>query len=212
MTKLLVLGAGGQIALEVVHFLKGRDDIQATLFLRDASRLGGEAANLGMRIIEGDAGDRDALAAAMAGQDIVYANLSGEIDTLAAVIVEVMQKTAVKRLIFVNTLGIYDEIPGAFGEFTKGLLSPYLPAYRLAADVIEASDLDYTILRPSWLTDYDEVDYETSRKGEPIDGTEVSRKSVAAFIVQIIEQPNIALGENLGMQKPGTQGEKPTFL
>jgi uncharacterized protein YbjT (DUF2867 family) len=44
----------------------------------------------------------------------------------------------------------------------------YLGTYRSAADVIENSTLDYTIIRPAWLTDKDEVDYETTAKGEAV--------------------------------------------
>jgi hypothetical protein len=33
--------------------------------------------------------------------------------------------------------------------------------------------LDYTILRPAWLTDADEVAYEITRREEPFKGTEV---------------------------------------
>ncbi|MCY7939622.1 NAD(P)H-binding protein [Bacillus inaquosorum] len=29
-------------------------------------------------------------------------------------------------------------------------------------EIIEASDLDYTILRPAWFTNKDEIDYETT--------------------------------------------------
>jgi hypothetical protein len=37
-----------------------------------------------------------------------------------------------------------------------------LKPYRRAADIIEAAGLDSTIVRPAWLTDSDEVDYETT--------------------------------------------------
>ncbi|GIN90107.1 hypothetical protein J6TS1_02460 [Siminovitchia terrae] len=47
-------------------------------------------------------------------------------------------------------------------------------------DIIEASDLNYTVLRPAWLTDNDEIDYEITQKEVPFKGTEVSRKSVAS--------------------------------
>jgi len=39
-----------------------------------------------------------------------------------------------------------------------------------AADVIETSRLDYTVVRPSWLTDKDETGHETTQKGEPFTG------------------------------------------
>jgi uncharacterized protein YbjT (DUF2867 family) len=55
--------------------------------------------------------------------------------------------------------------------------------------VIEASDLDYTILRPTWFTDADEVDYETTSKGEPEKGSVISQKSLATLIANIIVSP-----------------------
>lgn len=62
------------------------------------------------------------------------------------------------------------------------------------------------------LTDEDEVDYETTARNEPFKGTEVSRKSVAALIVKIIASPELTPRSNLGVNKPNTDGDKPTFL
>ena len=81
-------------------------------------------------------------------------------------------------------------------------LKPVLKPYRKAADVIEASGLEYTILRPTWFTNADEVDYETTKKGEPEKGSVVSQKSLATFITKIIESPEKYIRENLGVNKP----------
>ena len=61
-----------------------------------------------------------------------------------------MNKKNVKRLIFVAP-GIYDELPDKFNTFNKEQFGEKLTKYR-KADLIEASDLDYTIIRPAWLT------------------------------------------------------------
>ncbi|MRE42408.1 NAD(P)H-binding protein, partial [Klebsiella quasipneumoniae] len=50
------------------------------------------------------------------------------------------------------------------------------------SDIIENSDLDYTIIRPGWLTDKNENVYEITAKNETFKGTEVSRKSVASLV------------------------------
>lgn len=84
--------------------------------------------------------------------------------------------------------------------------------YRAAADVIEASDLDYTILRPAWLTDADEIDYEVTGRDEQFKGTEVSRRSVAAVVVEALEDRQHFARTNLGVNKPGTDGPKPSFM
>jgi len=149
----------------------------------------------------------------MAGQDIVYANLSGDdIDLQAKNIVEAMKAAGVERLVFVTSLGIYDEVPGKFGAWNRRQIASYLPPFRRAADVIEASGVNYTILRPAWLTDKNEVDYETTERNEPFKGTEVSRKSVAELIVKMIESPKLFSRGNLGVNKPNTDGDKPAFL
>jgi uncharacterized protein YbjT (DUF2867 family) len=211
MKKVLVLGAGGQIAHWVIEMMKSNHDVELTLFLRHPKRLKGGAPK-NSTVVQGDVLNNEQLRYAMAGQDIVYANLTGgDIDAQAANIVKAMNAAGVKRLIFVASLGIYDEVPGKFGAWNRREIGPYLPPFRRAADVIEASGVDYTILRPAWLTDKDEVDYETTEKNEPFKGTEVSRKSVAALIAKIIASPKTFSSGNLGVNKPNTDGEKPAF-
>jgi uncharacterized protein YbjT (DUF2867 family) len=87
-----------------------------------------------------------------------------------------------------------------------------LGPYRAAADTIEQSSLDYTILRPAWLTDADEISYEVTQRDEPLRGTEVSRKSVAALAVDIVKSPDLRSRSNLGVNKPGIDGDKPAFV
>jgi uncharacterized protein YbjT (DUF2867 family) len=212
MRNVLVLGAGGQIARWVIEMLANNGGVKLTLYLRHARKLRATAPQ-NSQVVQGDVLNVEQLNRAMAGQDIVYANLAGDdLDAQAANIVKAMNAAKVKRLIFVASLGIYDEVPGKFGGWNRREIGQYLPPFRRAADVIEASGLDYTILRPAWLTDNDEVDYETTGRKEPFKGTEVSRKSVAALIVKIIESPELSSRSNLGVDKPGTDGDKPAFL
>lgn len=209
---ILILGATGQIARWVVDALGGDDDLQLTLVLRDPAKLAG--VNVGnARLMVGDVLDRKLLAQAMAGQDVVYANLTGDdIDAQARGVISAMQIAGVKRLIFVLALGIYDEVPGKFGEWNTATIGEELVPFRRAADAIEASGLDYTVLRPAWLTDEDEVDYELTARDEPFKGTVISRRSVAEFISALIQQPAQYIGANLGMNKPGTDADKPYFM
>jgi uncharacterized protein YbjT (DUF2867 family) len=74
MTKVLVLGAGGQIARWAVPMLAGQD-VDLTLLLRDAGQLAGPPRDA--RVVEGDVLDRGQLDPAVRGQDVVYANLTG---------------------------------------------------------------------------------------------------------------------------------------
>lgn len=192
MKNIIILGASGNIARHVTDILLKKNDINLTLFLRDKRRLRNKDVS-GCRIIEGDVLNFSQLKEAIAGQDIVYANLAGDLETMAQNIVRAMDETGVKKLIFISSIGIYD-VP----------LRPVLKPYRKAADVIEASTLEYTILRPTWFTGADEVDYETTRKGEPERGSVISQKSLATLISKIIESPEKYVRENLGVNKPNS--------
>lgn len=212
MRNVLILGASGQIAQWVVKALADAPDVRQTLLLRDPKKLTGhEPANA--QVVIGNVLDKKLLKAAVTGQDIVYANLIGEdLDKQAQAVIAAMQAAGVKRLVFVLSLGIYDEIPGKFGEWNHAIIGEDLKHYRRAADAVEAAGLDYTIVRPAWLMDEDEVDYETTAKGEPFKGTVVSRKSVGDLIAKVIANPALHVGANLGVNKPHTDGDKPYFM
>jgi uncharacterized protein YbjT (DUF2867 family) len=192
MKNVIILGAGGNISKHVIDILVKKDDINLTLFLRDARRLRNKDVSKS-RIVEGDVLNFDQLKEAISGQDVVYANLSGDLEAMAKNIVKAMDETGVKKFVFISSIGIYD-VP----------LRPVLKPYRKAADVIEASDLDYTILRPTWFTNANEVDYETTRKGEPEKGSVISQKSLATLITKIIESPEKYIRENMGVNKPNS--------
>ncbi len=192
MKNVIILGASGNIAKHVIDILAKKDDISLTLFLRNKNRLRNKDVSKA-RSVEGDVLNHNQLKEAIKGQDIVYANLAGDLEAMAKNIVKAMDETGVKKLIFISSIGIYD-IP----------LRPVLKPYRKAADVIEESGLDYTILRPTWFTNADEVDYEITRKGEPEKGSVISQKSLATFITKIIESPEKYSRENLGINKPNS--------
>lgn len=210
MQKVLILGAHGQIARLVERNLL-EDNIQQRLFLRRASRLKKIDVSK-QEVFEGDATKVSDLTKALADVDLVYANLAGEIVAEAEALVEAMRATHVKRLIWISTLGIYDEVPGAYGKWNHEMLDGgYLETYAAAAKVIEDSGLAYTIIRPAWLTNYDEISYELTPKGTAFKGTEVSRKSVADLVAKIILAPEKYIGASLGVNKPDTDGPKPAW-
>lgn len=208
-TKVLVLGAGGAIAKHVIEFLIPNKNISLTLLARNADHV--KEFTSSSNIILGDVLNQDDLTAAIKESDIVYANLAGQVDKMASAIVNTMEANAKKRLIFVTSLGIYDEVAGKFGEWNNRIIGSELVRYSKAAQIIEKSSLDYTIVRPSWLTDKNETDYETTQKGEPFIGTEVARKAVAAYIANIIEHPEKDVRASVGVNKPGVYGDKPSF-
>jgi uncharacterized protein YbjT (DUF2867 family) len=196
MTNILILGANGQIARVATELFLERNDARLTLYLRNARRLKVSDHADRVRVVEGDVLDEKKLEAAMAGQDVLYANLAGELEQQARCIVKTMQKVGIKRLIFISSMGIYDEIPG---ERHGSILDPY----RKAASIIEASDLDYTLIRPAWLNNRNEIDYATTHKGEPFKNAsaQVSRKSVADLVVKLAMTPGHESRTSLGVHK-----------
>ncbi len=211
MKNVLVLGATGQIAQWAIDTLQNQADVALTLFVRNKSKLKNVISN-NTRIIEGDVLNIEQLTDTMQGQDIVYANLAGDMVGQTANIIIAMNKLNIQRLISINTLGIYDEVPGKFGEWNNQEIGEYFPPYRKSADLIESSNLDYTILRAAWLTDENEVDLEITHKGDAFKGTVISRRSVAHLVTEIINDPKLYSKENLGVSKPNSDADKPYFM
>lgn len=190
MKKVLIIGASGSLAQYVIEASKNLENIELTLFLRNKTRISTELSD-GCKIIEGDALNFNDIKNAVANQDIVYVNLEGNLELMSKNIVKAMQEEGVKRIIAISSIGIYDQP-----------LKPVLVPYRKLEDVIEASGLDYTILRPDWFTNVDEIDYSVTIKGLPETGSAISRKSIADFISKLFIYPNLYVNENLGISKP----------
>lgn len=213
MAKVLILGANGKIARLAEHIFVDTTDTDLRLYLRNAGRLKDFAdSHTLVEAVEGDATNVPTLIEAMKDVDMVYANLAGgNIEDEAKAVVEAMHAEKKTRLVWISTLGIYDEVPGKFGEWNNKTLGNYITTYAAAAKVIEDSDLDYTIIRPAWLTDKPEVDYEVTQKGEAFKGTEVSRRSIAQVVVDISQDPDKYKRESIGVNKPNTDGDKPAW-
>jgi uncharacterized protein YbjT (DUF2867 family) len=193
MTRILILGAHGQLARHTTPFFLERTDAHLTLYLRRASRLKSpDPARV--TVVEGDVLDRNTLLKAMHGQDVVFASLAGAMAEQARVIVDAMHGGSLRRLIFVSSMGIYGEVPG---EPYRSVLDPY----RDAAAVIEASDLDYTILRPGWFTHDEAIDYRLTQKGEPFVGHDVSLNSLADLIVKLAMSPALEVRHSVGVSR-----------
>lgn len=214
-----IIGAYGQIARLVEDYiLDNEQDIHLTLFLRHSARLNKLQDNPQVTIIDGDANDPEDLRKAIKGQDLVFVAFvdHGEDAKLTQNVIKIMDEEGVKRLISSNILGIYDEVPGKFGDYNRnvcfgGKVEPD-NAMVLSDKYIEDSDLDYTVLRLAWLNDRDNTDYTVTKKGEQYVGVSVSRKGVADVVEKIIIDPDKWNKESIGFADPATQGsDKPVY-
>ncbi|AKP64798.1 NAD-dependent epimerase dehydratase [Levilactobacillus koreensis JCM 16448] len=213
MTKIMILGAHGAMARILTDRLLNETTDTLTLFLRDAARLSQYDDNDRVTLVDGDVRDTVAVVKAMADADIVYANLGGQdLDVQTQSVVDAMHQTGKQRFLYISSLGAQNEVGGKFGEWNEGMIGAYLPAFRRTADLVAKSGLTYTEIRPAWLTNNDEVDYETLTVAEGFKGTEVSRRSVADFAFNVIQAPDTFQNASVGLAKAGTAGDQPSWF
>ena len=196
--RILIIGATGSIGSKLRKTLLSKTDYKLTLFSTRANRL--QCTPNREVAISGNVLNKNDLAKAIQNQDVVFAALSGDLGRMAKSIVDVMQMSSTRRLIFITSMGIYNEIPRHVGGGNLNENSMLRP-YREAADVIEASSLDYTLIRPGWF-DEGSDNYEVTRKGEPFKGHDVSRQAIANLVLKLIQTNGLGVRESLGINRP----------
>ncbi len=196
--RILIIGATGSIGSKLRKTLLSKTDYKLTLFSTSANRL--QCTPNREVAISGNVLNKNDLAKAIQNQDVVFAALSGDLGRMAKSIVDAMKMTSTKRLIFITSMGIYNEIPRHIGGGNLNENSMLRP-YREAADVIEASSLDYTLIRPGWF-DEGSDNYEVTRKGEAFKGHDVSRQAICNLVLKLIQQNGLGIRESLGINRP----------
>ena len=192
--KILIIGAAGSLAHYVINDLLENTNCDLILFLRNAYRLNHLNSNSRITIIEGDIKDNDKLQQAMKNIDVVYVNISGEMELLTKLIIDSMIQNKISRGIFINTCGIYNEIN------LKSSFSSLIEPYKKAAQLIENSSLNYTIIRPCWFSNKDEINYEITYRNDKFKNPNglISRKSIADLVRKCIVD-NIGIRDSLGI-------------
>lgn len=185
MKNVLILGATGTAGSALTKKLMLCTDCHLTLFARHASEMYVNSKR--MTIINGDAKNIEDLKEAMLGQNVIYCAISGEaLPQIAENIVSAMNEMSIMRLIFMGAVGIYNEIPDEIdGEDNLDNEPAQIPN-RKAADIVEASSLNYTVLRPGYLVEGKENDYVLTVKGESAKGYTTPIPALVKFAVQLI--------------------------
>ncbi|MFT8413212.1 MAG: NAD(P)H-binding protein [Oenococcus oeni] len=213
MSKILVIAANGSIARILVDRILKDTDHELVLFLRHADRLHEYQNKARVALVEGDILDNDVLSAAMQDVDLVYSNAGGvDLGEQTKSILTAMQKTGKDRFVFISALGARHEVTGKFGEWNEQAIKDYLPGFRASAKLLDASNIIFTELRPAWLTNNDEIDYEITKQGNSFKGTEISRASVADFVLKVLNKPSDYQRASIGLNKPNTSNDKPAWL
>ncbi|MCI1606255.1 MAG: NAD(P)H-binding protein [Levilactobacillus sp.] len=199
MTNVLVIGATGSVGSVTRQYFLDHTADQLTLMARNTRRLGQLSDR--ERAVTGSVTDTATLKDALKGQDVVFAALSGNLAGMAKSLVTAMDETGVKRLLFIASMGIYNEIPASVGASGNLATNPMLQGYRNAADVIEASDLNYTVIRPGWFDNGNDTDYQVTKKGEPFGGHDVSRQSIADLVMRLAHDETLGSRDSLGINR-----------
>ncbi len=187
----LVIGANGKVGKHLVRLLgqHGAHRVKALIRKPDQAepleRLGAETV---VADLEGTVGE---IAAAIQGSDaVVFTAGSGGntgadktllIDLDGAVkAMEAAEQAGIRRFIMVSALHAENR------EQWPESIKPYYVAKHYADRLLEASNLDYTILRPGGLTD----DAGTGKvaTGEDLTSRTISREDVAATVVATLEE------------------------
>lgn len=198
MKKVLLLGATGTAGSAITKKLLEDINCHVTLFARHAGDTFSE--NIRTTIINGDAEKIENLKEAIQGQDVVYCAISGKaLPKIAENIVVAMSECDVKRLIFMSAVGIYNEIPDEMdGEDNLDHESAQWPN-RQAVDIVEASNLNYTVIRPGYLREGEENDFVLSVKGELAKGYITTIPSLARLAVWLVQDEMLYSRESVSI-------------
>lgn len=213
MAKIAILGAAGQIARKLTTALLEETSHDLVLFGRDLKQRLTLPESERISIVEGTFEDGATLARALEGADLVYLNAMEDVQHTQAV-VAAMEKLGVNRLIGATMAGIENEVPEPLVSWTKANLpASYIQGEQDSAELVKASQLDYTLLRLTWL--YDKAgdrNYELVPSGQVFQDAEVSREAVVAAILDIMaDRTDRFHRASFGIGEPETHYPKPSF-
>lgn len=189
--KLFVLGATGRTGHQFIdQAMEHGHDI--TAYVREQKKL---IRTPQLEIIEGDLLDVAGLTEAMRDHDAVISCLGTDLsdpDFLASVtdkLVPAMKENGIKRILYLASAGIDNEIPGLAGKAITFMLRKPLRDHRTAVDLWRNSSFEYTIVRPMQLTDGPRTStYRTAIDDVPENGKQISRADVAQFMLHAVEE------------------------
>jgi len=200
--KLAIFGATGKTGIEIVK--QALDQGHAvTAFVRDPARLAIEDESL--TLVVGDAFDPASVAKAVQGQDAVICALGAGSElkktTVRATgtinIISGMQKNNVKRLMVVTAMGVgesWDTLSLVNKFFFATLLKSSRDDHETQEAAVKESGLDWTIIRPSGLTDTPRTGIYEAGENIPAATSKIARADIADLILKELEQ-NALIGK-----------------
>ncbi len=187
---LFVIGATGRTGQDIVQQALERGH-HVTAFVRSS-----EAVILRderLTVLQGNARDENQLSEAMQSHDAVVSALgprevfkpSSLLHDSALATIRAMQHSGVKRLVILSAAAHFPGIPNRIVSF---ILRNHMRDSLAMEKVVQDSGLDWTIARPPRLTQEQYTTYRSQEGAAPKKGFSLSRKAVAAFMLDAIEQ------------------------
>jgi putative NADH-flavin reductase len=146
-----------------------------------------------LSVLKGNATDENQLFEAMQNHDAVISTLgprkvfkpSSLLNDSAIAASRAMQRSGVKRLVVLSAAAHFPGIPNRIAGF---ILRNHMRDSLAMEKIVQANGLDWTIARPPRLTQGDSLNYRSREGAAPRMGFTLSRKAVAAFMLDAIEQ------------------------
>lgn len=193
--RILVVGASGRTGRHLVEQALGHGH-EVTAFVREAARLG--ITDPYLRVVEGDVTKPETLSPAVERQDAVVSVIGAppgrEVHTFSdgsANLIRSMTARGVRRLVVLSSSGVgaTGDVPLRFRALLAlpGMRAVYEDLQRMEDDVM-LSDLDWTIVRPSRLTDGPQTGHYRVVEGSFVPkGSQISRADLAALLLKCAE-------------------------
>ena len=182
--KLTVFGATGRTGLQVIEQgLAAGHHVRAVV--RDATGLAPDRA--GLDVVVADVMDPATIVDAVTGSDAVISTIG----TRTGRIVDAMHRAGTRRLVVVSGTGPFDEGEGPGMRYVvkplgRRFLKHVFADFVAMEDIVRASGLDWTIVRPTSLTDKPFTGhYRTRRDLNLPRNFAVSRADVAHLILAV---------------------------
>jgi len=188
--KLFVIGATGRTGREIVQQGLARGH-HVTAFVRSPENI--NLKNERLTILKGNAMDENQLFNVMQNHDAVVSTLgprkpfkpSSLLQDSAVATTHAMHRTGVKRIVVLSAAAHFPGIPNRIVSF---ILRNHMRDSLAMEEIVQGSGLDWTIARPPRLTEGEYTTYRSREGAAPKMGFSLSRKAVAAFMLDAIEQ------------------------
>jgi putative NADH-flavin reductase len=188
--KLFVIGATGGTGQELVQQALARGH-HVTAFVRSPATA--TLRHERLSVLKGNVTDESQLSEAMQNHDAIVSALgprqafkpSSLLQDSALAATRAMQRSGVRRLVVLSAAAHFPGIPNRIVSF---ILRNHMRDSLAMEKVVQDSGLDWTIARPPRLTQEDYSTYRSREGAAPKMGFTLSRKAVAAFMLDAIEQ------------------------